>query len=143
MGKLIVSTFLTLDEVMQAPGGPGEDDSGGFSHGGRSVNYWDGMMAEVMGTATSAPFAMLLGRRTYDIMAAHWPDAPADEGGDVFNNPTKCVASRSNPTLDWANSVVVEGDAALGVAALNQEGGPELQVQGSGDLIQTLLRRGL
>src|SRR3954451_5282420 len=73
MRKLIVSTFLTLDGVMQAPGGPGEDDSGGFTHGGWSVNYWDDQMGQVMGAAMSTPFALVLGRKTYDIFAAHWP----------------------------------------------------------------------
>jgi dihydrofolate reductase len=143
MRKLIVSTFLTLDGVMQAPGGPEEDDSDGFTHGGWSVTYWDQKMGEVMAAATSVPFAMVLGRRTYDIMAAHWPNASAEEGADVFNNATKYVASRGTPELTWANSVLIEGDAAEGLAALKQQDGPELQVHGSGDLIQSLLRAGV
>ncbi len=73
MRRLIVSTFMTLDGVMQAPGGPGEDDSGGFAHGGWSVNYWDEQMAQVMGEAMSTPFDLLLGHKTYDIFAAYWP----------------------------------------------------------------------
>jgi dihydrofolate reductase len=144
MRKLIVSTFLTLDGVMQAPGGPGEDDSGGFTHGGWSVNYWDDQMGQVMGEATSRPFAMVLGRRTFDIMAAYWPHAPEDQGGKVFNEATKYVASRSRPNLEaWSNSVLIEGDAAEGLAALKAEDGPELQVHGSANLIQTLLRHNL
>ena len=143
MRKLIVQTFLTLDGVMQAPGGPGEDDSGGFAHGGWSVNYWDEQMGQVMGEATSRPFAMVLGRRTYDIMAAYWPTAPEEAGGEVFNAATKYVASRSRPTLEWSNSVLIEGDAADGLAALKQEDGPELQVHGSANLIQTLLAHNL
>jgi dihydrofolate reductase len=143
MRKLIVQTFLTLDGVMQAPGGPGEDDDGGFAHGGWSVNYWDERMGQVMGEATSRPFAMVLGRRTYDIMAAYWPNAPEEAGGEVFNDATKYVASRSRPTLEWSNSVLVEGDAADGLAALKQEDGPELQVHGSANLIQTLLAHNL
>jgi len=143
MKKLIVQTFVTLDGVMQAPGGPGEDDSGGFAYGGWSVNYWDEQMGEVMTEATSRPFAIVLGRKTYDIMAAHWPHAPEEEGGKIFNDATKYVASRSRPTLEWSNSVLIEGDAAEGVAALRQEDGPELQVHGSGNLIQTLLRHNL
>src|SRR2546421_9825587 len=79
--KLIVSTFLTLDGVMQAPGGPEEDDSGGFQHGGWSVNYWDDQMGEVMGKAMSTGFDLLLGRKTYDIFAAYWPKAPEEAGG--------------------------------------------------------------
>ena len=143
MRKLIVSTFLTLDGVMQAPGGPGEDDSGGFAHGGWSVNYWDDKMGEVMGEATSRPFAMVLGRKTYDIMAAFWPHAGEEAGGKVFNEATKYVASRGQPTLQWNNSVLIDGDAAEGIAALKTEDGPELQVHGSGNLIQTLLRHNL
>jgi dihydrofolate reductase len=143
MRKLIVQTFLTLDGVMQAPGGPGEDDSGGFAYGGWSVNYWDEQMGQVMGEATSKPFAMVLGRRTYDIMAAYWPTAPEEAGAKIFNDATKYVASRSRPTREWSNSVLIEGDAAEGIAALKQEDGPELQVHGSGNLIQTLLRHDL
>jgi dihydrofolate reductase len=143
MRQLIVQTFVTLDGVMQAPGGPGEDDDGGFAYGGWSVNYWDERMGQVMDEATSRPFAMVLGRRTYDIMAAYWPNAPEEEGGKVFNEATKYVASRGRPTLEWANSVLVGGDAADGIAALKQEDGPELQVHGSANLIQTLLRHHL
>ena len=142
MRKLIVSTFLTLDGVMQAPGGPGEDDSGGFTHGGWSVNYWDEMMGQVMGELMSAPFAFVLGRKTYDIFAAHWPHS-TEEGAEEMNNATKYVASRSRPTLEWNNSVLIEGDAAEGIAALKQQDGPELQVHGSANLIQTLIRHNL
>jgi dihydrofolate reductase len=143
MRKLVVQTFVTLDGVMQAPGGPGEDDEGGFAYGGWSVNYWDDQMGQVMGEATGRPFAMVLGRRTYDIMAAFWPNAPEEAGGKVFNEATKYVASRGRPTLSWSNSVLVEGDAAEGIAALKRQDGPELQVHGSGNLIQTLLRHNL
>ena len=142
MRQLIVSTFLTLDGVMQAPGGPGEDDSDGFTHGGWSVNYWDDRMGEVMGAAMSVPFDLVLGRKTYDIFAAHWPHA-AEEDAKPLNDATKHVASRSQPTLGWSNSVLIEGDAAEGIAALKKEDGPELQVHGSGNLIQALLRHNL
>src|SRR3712207_1897715 len=143
MRKLIVSTFLTLDGVMQAPGGPGEDDSGGFAYGGWSVNYWDDVMGQVRGEAMSTPFDLVLGRKTYDIFAAYWPHAPEEAGAKPLNDATKYVASRSHPTLEWSNSVLIEGDAAEGIAALKKEDGPELQVHGSGNLIQTLLRRNL
>ncbi|MGZ8763630.1 MAG: dihydrofolate reductase family protein [Acidimicrobiia bacterium] len=143
MRKLIVSTFLTLDGVMQAPGGPGEDDSGGFAHGGWSVNYWDEQMAQVMDDAVSTRFDLLLGRTTYDIFAAYWPHASDDDGAKPFNDATKYVASRSHPTLEWSKSVLIEGDAAEGIAALKKEDGAELQVHGSGNLIQTLLRNDL
>jgi dihydrofolate reductase len=143
MRELIVQTFVTLDGVMQAPGGPGEDDDGGFAYGGWSVNYWDERMGQVMAEATSRPFAMVLGRRTYDIMAAYWPTAPEETGAKVFNDATKHVASHRPLTREWSNSVLIEGDAADGLAALKAEEGPELQVHGSANLIQTLLRHNL
>ena len=142
MRRLIVSTFLTLDGVMQAPGGPGEDDSDGFAHGGWSVNYWDDQMGEVMGAAMGVPFDLVLGRKTYDIFAAYWPHA-AEEDAAPLNAATKYVASRGQPSLGWSNSVLLEGDAAEAVAALKQQDGAELQVHGSGNLVQTLLRHGL
>jgi len=128
---------------MQAPGGPGEDDDSGFAYGGWSVNYWDDMMARVMGTSMRSPFDLVLGRKTYDIFAAYWPHASEEQGAKPLNEATKYVASRSRPALDWANSVWIEGDAADGVAALKRTDGPELQVHGSGNLIQTLLRTDL
>ena len=143
MRKLIVSTFLTLDGIMQAPGGPEEDDSGRFAYGGWSVNYWDDQMSEVMGEAMSRPFDLVLGRRTYDIFAAYWPHAPEEAGAKPLNDATKYVASRSHPALEWSKSVLIEGDAAEGIAELKKEDGPELQVHGSGNLIQTLMRHNL
>ncbi len=143
MRRLIASTFLTLDGVMQAPGGPGEDDSGGFAHGGWTVSHWDEQMGQVMGEAMSSPFDLVLGRKTYDIFAAHWPHASEDDGAKPLNDATKYVASRGHPTLAWSNSVLIEGDAAEGIAALKEHDGPELQVHGSGNLLQTLLRHGL
>ena len=111
MRKLIVSTFLTLDGVMQAPGGPEEDDSGGFTQGGWSVNYWDEQMGQVMGEAMSTGFDLLLGRKTYDIFAAYWPNAPEEAGAKPLNDATKYVVSWSHPTLEWDTSVLIEGDA--------------------------------
>jgi dihydrofolate reductase len=143
MRKLITSTFLTLDGVMQAPGGPGEDESGGFAHGGWSVNYWDDLMGEVKSEEFDHPFDMLLGRRTYEILGAYWPTAPEEAGGKPLNDATKYVASRGRPSLDWGPAVLIEGDAAQGVAALKEGDGPELQVHGSGNLAQTLIRHGL
>ncbi len=143
MRKLIVSTFLTLDGVMQAPGGPEEDDGGGFAHGGWSVNYWDEHVHQFMDEAMSAPFDLVLGRKTYDIFAAYWPHAPEEAGAKALNDATKYVASRRHPELKWRNSVLIEGDVDEGIAALKQEDGPELQVHGSGNLIQTLLRHSL
>lgn len=143
MRKLIVSTFLTLDGVMQAPGGPGQDDSGGFAHGGWAVNYWDEQISQVMDETTSTPFDLVLGRKTYDIFAAYWPHAPEGAGARPFNDATKHVASRGHLTLEWDKSILISGDAADGIAALKKEDGPELQVHGSGNLIQTLLRHNL
>jgi len=91
MRKLIVSTFLTLDGVIQAPGGPEEDDSDGFAFGGWSVNYWDDQMGQIMGEAMSAPFDLLLGRRTYDIFSAYWPHATDNPGAKPLNDATKYV----------------------------------------------------
>jgi dihydrofolate reductase len=143
MRKLIVSTFLTLDGVMQAPGGPEEDDSGGFAHGGWSVNYWDEQMGQVMGEAMSAPFDLVLGRKTYDIFAAYWPRAADSPSAKPLNDATKYVASRGRPALEWSKSILIEGDAAAGIASVKKGDGPELQVHGSANLIQTLLRHNL
>jgi dihydrofolate reductase len=132
MRKLIVTTFLTLDGVMQAPGGPEEDDSGGFAYGGWMVNYWDDQMGELKSEEFSVPFDLLLGRRTYEIFAGYWPNHPEEDYGKPLNDATKYVASRSGPSLDWGPAVLIEGDAAEGVAALKSEDGPELQVHGAG-----------
>jgi dihydrofolate reductase len=143
MRKLIVTTFLTLDGVIQAPGGPGEDEDRGFRHGGWSVPYWDDQIGAFMEETMGKPFDLVLGRKTYDIFAAFWPTAPDEAGGKPLNDATKYVASRGRPDLSWRNSVLLKGDAAEAVAALKQEGGPELQVHGSADLLQTLLRHNL
>jgi dihydrofolate reductase len=144
MRKLIVTTFLSLDGVMQAPGGPDEDTSGGFAHGGWSVNYWDDMMGEAKTEEMSGPFDLLLGRRTYEIFSGYWPNAPEEAGGKGFNDATKYVCSRSHSSLDWTPALLMEGDAAEGVAALKEgDDGPELQVHGSANLAQTLIHHGL
>ncbi|MDQ3940680.1 MAG: dihydrofolate reductase family protein [Actinomycetota bacterium] len=143
MRKLSVNTFLTLDGVMQAPGGPEEDPSGGFAFGGWSVNYWDDQMGEIMGEAMGTPFDLILGRKTYEIFAAHWPHASDESGAKPLNDATKYVASRTLRSLDWRNSILIEGDVAEEIAKLKQQEGPELQVHGSGNLIQTLLRHNL
>ena len=142
MRELVVNAFLTLDGVMQAPGGPEEDPSGGFDHGGWSHGYWDEQMQAVMGESMSKPFDLVLGRRTYEIFAAHWPhsDGPAAE---VLNTATKHVASTTLKELDWENSKLIEGQVPDGIRALKEEDGPELQVHGSANLIQTLLEHGL
>lgn len=143
MRRIIVSSFMTLDGVVQAPGGPGEDEEGGFAFGGWSVNYWDDMMNQVMADAMATPFDLLLGRKTYDIFASYWPTAPDEAGAKPLNDATKYVASRGAPKLEWRESVLLEGDVAEAVAELKREEGPELQVHGSGNLIQTLMRNDL
>jgi dihydrofolate reductase len=143
MRQLVVSTFLTLDGVMQAPGGPGEDDSGGFAHGGWTVPFFDEQVGAFMEELMTPPFDLVLGRRTYDIFAAYWPHASEEEGAGPLNDATKYVASRSRPTLSWDRSALIEGDVAEGVAALKEQDGPQLQVHGSQNLLQTLIRAGL
>src|SRR5688572_30384428 len=134
MRKLIVNTFLTLDGVMQAPGGPEEDTDGDFALGGWSVNYWDDKMGQVMGEFMGKPFDLVLGRKTYEIFAAFWPHATEEQGAKPLNDATKHVASRTLKALEWQNSVLIEGEVTEGVAALKKEEGPELQVHGSGNL---------
>jgi dihydrofolate reductase len=143
MRRLITNTFLTLDGVMQAPGGPEEDDSGGFKLGGWSVNFWDDEMSRIIGETMGHPFDLLLGRRTYEIFAAYWPNATEDPGAKPLNDATKYVASRNQPVLTWSNSVLIEGGVSDGVAELKRQDGPELQVHGSANLLQTLIREGL
>jgi dihydrofolate reductase len=142
MRSLVVSTFLTLDGVMQAPGGPEEDPTGGFTHGGWSVGYWDEPMGERMGEVMGGPFDLLLGRKTYEIFAAHWPHSD-EPGAEELNSARKYVASRTLDSVEWNNSTLLEGDVAEAVAKLRQEDGPEIQVYGSGDLLQTLLEHDL
>ncbi len=150
MRKVIVGAFVSLDGVMQGPGGPEEDPTGGFEHGGWTAPYWDDDIAAAMGELFSAPFDLLLGRRTYDIFAAHWPyvetDPAAstyDEGShqiaETFNNVTKYVATHAPDTLAWQNSQSLGADVAATLRDIKAQEGPTLLVQGSSDLIQTLL----
>lgn len=159
MRKLVTNTFLTLDGVMQAPGGPDEDPTGGFTHGGWSVNYWDEQMGHRMDEYLARPFDLLLGRKTYEIFAAYWPyaeevdrtgrEAPealedtSSGAAAPLNRARKYVVSRTLKQLDWANSFLLEGDVPTAVARLKQADGPEMQVHGSAGLIQTLLAHDL
>jgi dihydrofolate reductase len=143
MRKLRATTFLTIDGVMQAPGGPGEDDEGGFTKGGWSVGFFDDEVGEAMDAFMAPAFDLVLGRRTYDIFAAFWPTATEDQGARPLNDATKYVASRGRPELAWGPSVLLEGDVAEAIARLKQGDGPELQVHGSGNLLQTLIRNRL
>ena len=136
---------MSLDGVMQAPGGPEEDPTHGFELGGWVVPYVDEVFGQAINEMFSRPFDLLLGRRTYEIFAAHWPYA---EGGDDdfiakrFNSVTKYIATRSTVELTWTGSVALH-DAAVDVARLKREDGPALVTQGSSDLIQTLLANDL
>jgi dihydrofolate reductase len=142
MRKIIVLSFVTLDGVMQAPGGPTEDTSGGFAHGGWTVPYFDEFLGNVMAEQMGRPFDLLLGRKTYDIFAAYWPHQ-SDPTAATLNNAQKYVASRSARNLDWSNSVLLKDDVAEKIRELKGGNGPELQVHGSGNLIQTLLKNDL
>jgi dihydrofolate reductase len=142
MRDLIVLSFVTLDGVVQAPGGPEEDPSEGFDHGGWMVGYWDDEIGAAMGESMAPPFDLVLGRKTYEIFAAHWPHTD-DPGAEELNSATKHVASTTLNEVEWQNSKLIRGDVADGIRALKGEDGPELQVHGSGNLIQTLLAHGL
>ena len=144
MAKLVVTTFVTLDGVMQAPGGPDEDRSGGFEHGGWLVPYFDEATGAFMTEVFERPGAFLLGRRTYDIFTGHWPHV-TDESDPIaskLNSLPKYVASRSMESAEWQNSTVIR-DVPAEVAELKKRPGGELQVHGSGDLIQTLIEHDL
>jgi len=144
MRKLVVGTFLTVDGVMQAPGGPDEDREGGFEHGGWSVNYWDDVMGQIIVEATLQADALLLGRKTYEIFAAHWPRVSGDDPiAAKLNSVPKYVASRTLDEVTWNNSRLISGDVAEEVAGLKEQPGGEIQVTGSGDLIQTLIEHDL
>ena len=147
MRKIVANTFLTLDGVMQAPGGSEEDPTGDFKHGGWSVNYWDDMMAKtIMNGLIGKPFDLLLGRRTYEIFAAHWPFVKNDPdklnamAADKLNGARKYVVSKTLAKADWENSKLITGEVAKEISMLKKQEGPEIQVHGSSDLIQTLLK---
>lgn len=142
MRKLLVTTFVSLDGVMQAPGGPEEDPEGGFAYGGWTVPYWDDDLGEVMGETMGVPFDLLLGRHTYELFAAYWPTAPEEAGARPLNDATKYVVSGSHPPLEWGPAVLIE-EPASEIPKLKDSDGPELQVHGSANLIQTLMRHGL
>lgn len=145
MRKLVVGTFLTLDGVMQAPGGPDEDRDGGFEHGGWLVPYFDEKFLRIMTEWTTQAGAFLLGRKTYDIFAESWPKAtdPGDEIATALNTRPKHVASRTLKNPGWNNSHLLEGDVVQAIKKLKAGEGGEIQVHGSGNLLQTLLKHDL
>jgi len=134
--------MITLDGVMQAPGGPEEDTSGSFTYGGWTAPYVDESFAPVINKELSVPFDLLLGRKTYEIFAAYWPKQ-AGPIADPFNKATKYVVSDATPALTWKESVPITGDVVARLQALKAEDGPMLQVHGSGKLLQTLFKNDL
>jgi dihydrofolate reductase len=145
MRKILAATFISLDGVMQAPGGPHEDPTAGFTLGGWTAPYFDEALGASLGQIFGRPFDLLLGRKTYDIFAAHWPyvSDPNDPMAEVFNQVTKYVASRSNPKLTWQNSQLLGKDIVASLKKLKAEDGHDLLVQGSSNLLQTLWKTGL
>jgi dihydrofolate reductase len=143
MRKIVILTFMSLDGVMQAPGGPEEDTSGDFAHGGWSVGYWDDVLASTMGEQMGHDFHLLLGRRTYDVFESAWPKM---DPASPINFTRKYVVTHrplATETAIWKNSVRVDGDVPARIREIKQEPGPELQVHGSSELIQTLLQHDL
>ena len=141
MRNIVVLSFITLDGVMQAPGGPEEDRSGGFQYGGWTHPYFDEALGNVMAEQMKAPFALLLGRKTFEIFASYWPQHAEEWPG--INEATKYVVSNTLREHEWSNSVFINGDVVEEIKKLKSEDGPPLQVHGSGNLIQTLLKNDL
>ena len=142
MRRVVCAAFVSLDGIMQAPGGPEEDPTGGFKFGGWTAPYWDDAIGQVMGGIFSVPYELLLGRKTYEIFNAHWPHAKDDPFADALNNVRKYVATTSKAPPTWKNSIAIH-DVPRDIARLKQEDGPTLMTQGSSDLIQTLLKHDL
>ena len=145
MRKIVVLSFISLDGVMQAPGGSEEDRSEGFEYGGWSFPYFDDASNEEMNKQLAGPYDLLLGRKTYDIFRGYWPhqDESANSIAGPFNKAKKYVVSNGSPELSWANSELVTGDVVTKLKEMKQQDGPMLQVHGSGNLIQTLLKHDL
>lgn len=147
MGKLIVAEQISLDGVIQAPGGPEEDPSGDFRFGGWVAPFADDVIVHALHDLLSQPFELLLGRRTYDIFAGYWPHVSTNSGGHTiaerFNSVPKHVATHRSDSLEWQNSHALEGDLAGTIRTLKQNGGANLLVWGSGDMMHQLLVQGL
>ena len=141
--RIIGSAFVSMDGVMQAPGGPEEDPTGGFAHGGWTFPYWDEAGGEVIGRLFSRPFELLLGRRTYDIFAGYWPYQGEGQIAGPFNAAVKHVVTHGTAPLEWANSRRVGDDVPQELAKLKAEDGADLLIQGSSTLYPQLLRHGL
>jgi dihydrofolate reductase len=137
MRKIIAITQSTVDGVMQAPGGPEEDPSNGFTHGGWAMPFGDDVLSQVIDETIAGEFAMLLGRRTYDIFAGYWPNQ-SGRIAKAFNKATKYVVTRSRDQLDWKTSQRIGGDVVAEIRRLKASGGPVLHIWGSSELLQTL-----
>jgi dihydrofolate reductase len=142
MRKIVVFTMLSLDGIMQAPGGPEEDTSGDFQYGGWTVPYSDESFGDIINQELSVPFDMLLGRKTYGIFAAYWP-TQAGPVADPFNKAKKYVVSGTGTDLTWNESALISDDVVANIRALKEEDGPVLHVWGSSELMQTLLKNDL
>ena len=144
MSRIIAFTSVTLDGVMQAPGRPDEDTRGGFEHGGWAVPYSDEEMGKISTESMAGTGALLFGRRTYEDFYGFWPNQTDNPYTDVLNESKKYVASRSlDEPLPWKNSTLLEGDAADAVAKLKEEPGKDIVILGSGELVRSLMPRGL
>ena len=143
MRKLIAITQVTLDGVMQSPGHPDEDSRNGFTHGGWGMCFWDDGLSQAVNETIGDAFDMLLGRRTYDIFAAYWPNQGDNPIAIAFNKATKYVATRNSEKLDWNHSVQIGGDVVDEVRRLKTSDGPALHIWGSGELLQTLIAANL
>jgi dihydrofolate reductase len=144
MRKVIVSEFVSLDGVMQAPGHLDEDRDGGFEQGGWQVPYFDDVMGSAVDKGLRTAGGLLLGRRTYEHFAGYWPTAPEDQEPELMNDLPKFVASTSlEEPLAWSNSTLLKGDVAVEVAKLKDRSGGDLFVLGSGELAQSLMRDNL
>ncbi|MEK7602023.1 MAG: dihydrofolate reductase family protein [Patescibacteria group bacterium] len=145
MRKIITTTFITLDGVMQAPGGPEEDTSGGFAYGGWQRSFpQDEELISILSGFFSISFELLLGKTTYEIFATYWPSATTDlEVASPFNRTKKYVVSHESFEPSWENSVCITGDVVAQLEELKKQDGPDLWVWGSGNLIQTLLNEHL
>jgi dihydrofolate reductase len=144
LSKVVVFMNVTLDGVMQAPGRPDEDRRSGFAHGGWAIPYADATLGNVAAESMATTGALLLGRRTYQDFYSHWPHRTDNPFTEVLNNTQKYVASTSlEEPLPWSNSTLLQGDAAEAVARLKTQPGKQLVILGSGELVRSLLRRGL
>ncbi len=143
MRKITVCTFITMDGVIQSPASPEEDKKNDFKWGGWSAQQWDELMSQAMADTTAGPYDLLLGKRTYNIFAAFWPNQAPNPTTDTFNAVQKFVVSKSPLSFTWQNSTLITGDVVKSLEQLKNSEGPDLLVYGSSNLVQTLLKHDL